>query len=289
MQEKGKDGAEASKKSNLTFRLPVTGHKRFIAPDGSLDTGWNEGRLVYAMFFPDRADAATHKVYSVRERPNIPKMCVWRQLDTVDGDALFDAIARAARKMKRETSIDLYDYVRDTVVIPDVANQNVSEPVADVTDRTIRDCIKAKKPEVVLAALAYLKTSINGLRDEAGEPIACEYTPTDEESLEAVKQFVGNLLEGLFDCGYKEPAATVVSFLEVVFKSIELGRHDKAITDDMVRTVVDAVDANVLAYKKMLWRLEAEREKAMGVTLLPPDDYDWPFEDVGGIRRPQML
>lgn len=289
MQEKGQGGAKALKKGMLSFRLPVTGHKRFITPDGQIDTGWNEGRLVYAMFFPNRTDAATHKVYSVRERPNIPKMCIWRQLDTVDGDALFDAIARAARKTKRETGANLYDYVRGTVAIPDVASSNASEPVADVSNKTVRAYIKEKRPEVVIAALAYLKTSINGLRDKTGEPIACEYTPTDEESLEAVKQFIGGLLEGLFDCGYKEPAGTIISFLEVVFKCIDLGRPDEAIADDMVHTVVDAVDENVLAYKKMLWRLEAEREKALGVTLLPPDDYDWPFEDVGGMRRPQML
>lgn len=285
---------------------PGKEYRQFKTPDGFIGTWWNGGNLVSAHLFPDFDPENLKRIAATGEAaPYVLSLCNWRQLETVDGKALWRAISHAARVLANGRDVDdgltIYEYIERTEIgafvgdggktdsFPTDSGETYEvqfERAYPVSERTIQNRIRDKEPITVLIALAYLKTPLAELRGKNGSPLEFDSAPSSEESNEAAKMTIADCLDRLLDEGCGDAADTVVSFLFTVEAAISLYQNS-AVAKDTAQTILDMANASITAWRKMLYRVEAERAKAEGVTVLPPSDLDCAYEAADGMIYPR--
>lgn len=266
MREKDRGVLGVPRKANGKWVYPCRSAKCYETPGGAIFSYWNGERIITAHFIPN----VTLSAYYYDRPATGLNLCNWRQLDTVDGEELYQAI----RASVPGDTAELYEYINGTVRFSIVGEsyeadsvplgghkdfETRAKPFADVTTkRALQDRLRKKDTETVLVALAFIKKPLPALRDKAGKPLECEVEPTDGESNEAAKMWIADALDRLFARGCNESADTVYSLISVLEKTASLYQNADA-ARNMVRTILNAVDANIHTWDALADDAEAEQ------------------------------
>ncbi len=281
MQKKGKSVLGVPPKVNGKWVYPCRSAKLYQTPNGCIFSYWNRERIITAHFIPDTTPSA---YYYDRPATGL-SLCNWRQLDTVDGEKLYQAI----RASVPSGTTELYEYIKGTVRFNIVGESYEAEslslgghrefearakPFTDVTTtRALQDRLRKKDTETVLVALAFINKALPALQDKAGKPLECEVEPTDDESNEAAKMWIADALDRLFARGCNKSADTVYSLISVLEKTASL-YQDGEDAKNMVQSILDAVDANVHTWDALADDTEAERTRMRTRISLYLDELD---------------